>query len=231
MKISGITKFTLIDFPEKVSCIIFTAGCNFRCGYCHNSEYVLPEKLKNISLIPEKAVFNFLEKRKGLLEGVSICGGEPTIHKDLPTFCKKVKDIGYSIKLDTNGQNPKMIKQLLDNKVIDYIAMDIKNPVGEFAKIVGTNVNEKHYLESIELIKNSNINHEFRTTVIKGIHNNEKIEKIAKYIRGAKNYNLQNYKSGDTLNPTFEGKSFSEQELIILKKLAQKYVNNVKIKS
>jgi len=233
MLISWINKFSLIDYPWKTSCIIFTPGCNFRCGFCHNSEFVLPEKLKKVynNLIPEKAIFNFLEKRKGLLNWVSICGWEPTIHKDLPEFCKKVKDKWFLVKLDTNGQSPDMIEYLLDNKLIDYIAMDIKNEVWNFSKSSWIELDEKPYLKSIQLILSSNIDYEFRTTVIKWIHNKKIIENISKYIQWCKWYYLQNYKSGNTLDKYFNWESFNEIELEEFKIIWKKYIEKVWIRN
>ncbi|QFR39666.1 anaerobic ribonucleoside-triphosphate reductase activating protein [Candidatus Gracilibacteria bacterium 28_42_T64] len=233
MLISGITKFSLIDFPGKVSCIIFTPGCNFRCDFCHNPEFVLPEFLKkNLkSLIFEKAFLAFLEKRKGLLEGVSICGGEPTLQKDLYIFCKKIKDMGFLVKLDTNGRDPEVLQKLLDNNLLDYVAMDMKNPFGKLHEIVGVNESEEEYKKSVKILLNSKIAYEFRTTVIKGIHTEEDIENIAKNIEGAQNYFLQNYRSGNTLKKDFTGKSFQMQELEQLKNISKKYVRNIGIRA
>ncbi len=233
MQISAVNKFSLIDYPGKSSAIVFTPWCNFRCPFCHNSEFVLPEKLKDIykSLIPEEAVFNFLETRKWLLEGVSICWGEPSMQKDLKDFCAKVKSMWFLVKLDTNGRAPKLIKQLLDEKLVDYIAMDVKNEVWKFRDIVWIELDENPYLESIKLLLNSDIDYEFRTTVIKWFHNKEIIENIAKYISGAKSYYLQNYKWWNTLNPNFEWQSFNETELEYLKTIASKYIKNVWIRN
>ena len=233
MLISWINKFSLIDYPWKTSCIIFTPGCNFRCSFCYNSEFVLPEKLKEVynNIISEKAVFNFLEKRKWLLNWVSICGWEPTIHNNLPEFCKKVKEMWFFVKLDTNGQSPEMIKELLDKKLVDYIAMDIKNEVWKFSESIWVELDEKPYLESIKLIMNSDIDYEFRTTVIKGVHNKKIIENIAKYIIWAKTYYLQNYKLAKTLDPDFKWESFSENELEKFKNIWEKYIEKVWIRN
>ena len=233
MLISAINKFSLIDYPWQISCIVFTAGCNFRCGFCHNSEFVLPEKLKEVykTLIPDKAIFNFLEKRKWLLSWVSICGWEPTIHNDLPEFCREVKKMWFLIKLDTNGQSPEMINYLLNNKLVDYIAMDIKNEVWKFSESAWVKLDEKPYLESIRLILDSNIDYEFRTTVIKWVHNINIIENIAKYIIWAKAYYLQNYKSEKTLDKNFKWESFSENELKKLKSIGEKYIKEVWIRN
>ena len=233
MQISAINKFSLIDYPWQICCIIFTAWCNFRCGFCHNSEFVLPEKLAKIKkyFIPEKAILNFLEKRSGFLSWVSICWWEPTIYKDLPNFCKKVKKMWYLVKLDTNGKAPEMIKKLLEQKLVDYIAMDIKNEIWKFSISAWINIEEKPYLKSIKLIMNSNIDHEFRTTVIKWVHNKKTIENISKHISGAKNYYLQNYKSANTLDKNFVWESFSLIELEELKKIWEKYIFKIWIRN
>lgn len=234
MEISWINKFSLIDYPRQTSCIVFTPWCNFRCPFCHNSDFVLPEKLKEIykNLIPEQAVLNFLEQRQWKLTWVSICWWEPTLQKDLYDFCKKVKDMWYLVKLDTNGRDPKIIKKLMDDKLVDYVAMDIKHEIWSFKKIAWiTKLDENPYLESINLLLKSNIDYEFRTTIIKWIHTEKIIENIAKYIAWAKNYNLQNYKPWNTLDKDFAWDSFLISELKILKAIARKYVQNVKVRN
>lgn len=233
VQISWINKFSLIDYPWEISCIIFTPGCNFRCGFCHNSQFVLPEKLKDVykTLIPEKAVLKFLEQRVGKLTGVSICWWEPTLQKGLVEFCEKVKKLGYLIKLDTNGRDPDVIKKLIDWKLVDYIAMDIKNEVWKFSVSAWIELDEKPYLESIKLLLGSDIDYEFRTTVIKGVHDEKIIENIAKYISWAKNYFLQNYKWWNTLDENFKWESFSLTELKKFKNIAEKYIKKVWIRN
>jgi len=233
VQISWINKFSLIDFPWEISCIIFTPGCNFRCGFCHNSEFVLQSKLKDTykTLIPERAVFNFLEKRKWNLTWISICWGEPTLQKDLIDFCKKVKKIWYKIKLDTNWRSPKIIKKLIKKGLVDYIAMDIKHEIWKFSISAGIQIDETPYLESIKVIMDSDIDYEFRTTVIKWVHDENTIENITKYIEGSKKYFLQNYIWWNTLDENFKGEGFFEEELKLLKNIAEKYVGEVWIRS
>lgn len=134
MIISGLQKLTLIDYPNKVACVVFTLGCNLRCRFCHNPEFVLPEKIRAIQdqILREKSFFDFLESRRGLLDGVSVCGGEPTIHSDLPRFLREIKKRGFLVKLDTNGRYPLVLQKILDEKLVDYIAMDIKHTWGKY---------------------------------------------------------------------------------------------------
>ena len=172
MLISWIQKTTLLDFPGKVACIIFTAWCNLRCKYCHNSNLVLPEKLKKImEFIDEKIFFNFLKTKIWILDGVVICWWEPTIQKDLECFCQKIKDMWFLVKVDTNWQNPHILKTLLNKNVVDYIAMDIKWDFNNLENLVWISLEKNLYQESVEIIKNqSHIDYEFRTTLIKNYH-------------------------------------------------------------
>lgn len=226
MQIAGIQKFSLIDYPGKIATVIFTLGCNFRCPYCHNPEFVSEEYKEEIikNIIAEEIFFRFLEKRKGLLDGVSICWWEPTLQKNLSNFCKRVKELGFFVKLDTNGTNPKILKSLVDNKLLDYIAIDIKNPLEKYEEITWFKGNIEGIKESIEIIKNSSLEYEFRTTCIAWFHNQEDIENIAKTLAWAKLYYLQNYKPWNTLEKDFFGKSFLLKELQIFQDIAQKYV-------
>lgn len=230
MLISGIKKTTLLDYPGKVSCIIFTAGCNLRCQYCHNSEFVLPEKIKLIKdFIPEEIFFNFLKTKIWLLDGVVICWWEPTLQKDLEAFCQKIKDMWFLVKLDTNWQNPDILKKLLEKNLLDYIAMDIKWDYDNLEDLIWKYDKQK-YFESIKLIKNSDIDGEFRTTLIKNYHSLDDFETVVKQITGAKKYFLQNYKWGNTLQEDFDGKSFLSWELIDFKNIALQYVEKCTIR-
>lgn len=230
MLISGIKKTTLLDYPGKVSCIIFTAGCNLRCQYCHNSEFVLPEKIKLIKdFIPEEIFFNFLKTKIWLLDGVVICWWEPTLQKDLEAFCQKIKDMWFLVKLDTNWQNPDILKKLLEKNLLNYIAMDIKWDYDNLEDLIWKYDKQK-YFESIKLIKNSDIDGEFRTTLIKNYHSLDDFETVVKQITGAKKYFLQNYKWGNTLQEDFDGKSFLSWELIDFKNIALQYVEKCTIR-
>lgn len=214
IKIGGLQKLTLIDFPGKLACTVFCLGCNFRCPFCYSSELVLPEKIKKQPTISEKDFFIFLKKRKGFLEGVCLGGGEPTINKDLPNFIKKIKKLGYAVKLDTNGSNPEMLKDLIDpppllrpksgGGLIDYVALDIKAPKEKYEKITGRKVDIKKIEKSIKILKENKISYEFRTTVVPTILRKEDILKIAKWMKGASRYYLQNFRSEKTIDPKFE---------------------------
>jgi len=232
MLISGIHTLTLLDYPSHVACILFTAGCNFRCGYCHNAEFVLPEKIKEImgDMIPEEKIFNFLETRKGKLEGVVISGGEPTIHPDLPDFIRKVKSMGFLVKLDTNGTNPKMLKQLFDEKLLDYVAMDAKASPERYKELTGMQNNFSDIESSRDLILYSGVAHELRTTVIKGWHDEAEILKIAQWCQGVQKYTFQNFRPQKTLDPAWGKYSgFTGEELQELKKIAERFVEKVEV--
>lgn len=228
MVIGGFQKLTLIDFPGRIAATIFLAGCNFRCSFCYNRELVLPKEIKKQPKISEKEFFDFLKERKGLLEGVCLTGGEPTIYKDLPIFIRKIKKLGYLVKLDTNGSNPKMLKKLIDEKLIDYIAMDIKAPLKcqmsnvkcqSYDKATGVKADLKKIKKSIEIIKSSGVDYEFRTTVVPGIHTRENILQIAKDISPAKKYYLQNFRPEKTVDPKFEKiKPYPQEYLLEIQK-------------
>ena len=204
MEIGGLQKLTLIDYPGKIACTAFLINCNFRCPFCYASELVLPEKIKNQPRTPEKDFFNFLKERKGLLEGAVICGGEPCINKNLPQFLKKIKKLEYSVKLDTNGSNPEMLKALIKKKLIDYVAMDIKAPKEKYEKVVGKKINIKNIEKSIKILKEGKIDYEFRTTLTPNLIEKKDILKIARWISGAPKYYLQNFRAEKTINPKFE---------------------------
>jgi pyruvate formate lyase activating enzyme len=227
MLIGGIQKTTFLDYPGKVATLLFTVGCNLRCQFCYNKEFVLPAEIKkNMSnYINQQAIYNFLETRKWLIDGVVICGGEPTLQKDLYECIYTIKQMGFLVKLDTNGRDPDMIARLIEEKLIDYIAMDIKDCPYTWWKLVGSNEKFATYQKTANIILASNIDYEFRTTVIKWYHTTTKIIEIAKSIQGAKKYALQNFQIPKTLlNPYFKGKSFSVIELQDLKEIIEPYV-------
>lgn len=191
MRIGGLIKFSLVDYPGRTAAIVFTQGCNFRCPFCHNPELVIPECFS--SPLPEEDFFSFLYRRKGLLEGVVVSGGEPTIHQDLPEFLKKIKEMDYLVKLDTNGSQPGMLKECLALKLLDYIAMDIKAPLEKYKYVSGIECDIDKIQESIELIRDSNVAHEFRTTVVKRFHSPEDFIKMSSLSGEEGSYKLQTF--------------------------------------
>lgn len=200
MIIGGIQKTSLIDFAPKISCVLFTAGCNFDCPYCHNPELV---KAPFTSIATEEIVA-FLEKRQSLLDGVVITGGEPTLQKDLPAFCEKIKSLGFLLKLDTNGSRPEIVRSLIKNRQVDYIAMDVKTLPDHYFPHIAQHTSPETILKSIHLIRNSGISHEFRTTCVKPFVDTDIIKKIARLINGADLFVLQQAAIGDTvLRPEF----------------------------
>ena len=209
MIIDGFEQLTLLDYPEHLACMIFTRGCNFKCPYCQNSSLIRYNK--EPGKFSEEEILEFLKTRKGKLEGIVISGGEPTIQKGLVDFIKKVKELGFLVKLDTNGSNPKVLKELLDNNLVDYIAMDIKNDLEDYELVTDCKVNIKAIKESINLISNSKIDYEFRTTIMKECHKLSNLKKIIELIKNKKYY-IQNFEvSDDVINKSLS--SFTTEEL------------------
>ena len=189
MVIAGIQKLTLLDYPGKTALLVFAQGCNFRCPFCHNKDLI---KRNSVSNIDKNEIISYLKKRKKLLDGVCITGGEPLINSDIMDFIKEIKNLGYLVKIDTNGSNPEMLKKLVDENMIDYIAMDIKTDFSNYDKLSGVNdVNTENIKQSIKLIKSSGVDHEFRTTIVKEYHSIDEFTKIGELIKGAKKYFLQ----------------------------------------
>ncbi len=188
MKIGGLIKFTLIDFPGRPAAVVFTQGCNFRCRYCHNPELVYPHMFAEPVAMEE--IYAFLKRRQGTLEGVVVSGGEPTLHEDLPSFMGDLKAMGYATKLDTNGTRPEMLKKLLDAKLLDYIAMDIKAPLEKYSLITGVDFNPEVLRQSMDMIRNSGLEYEFRTTYDKEVLTDADISTITQRLDG-KNYRVQ----------------------------------------
>jgi pyruvate formate lyase activating enzyme len=229
MKIKGFIKNTFIEYPGKIAAMIFLPSCNFRCSFCFNPELVSDsDKLKDID---EKEVFDFLEKQKKWVDGLVISGGEPTLHKELPDFIKKIKAMGYLVRIYTNGTNPEMLKQLINEKLIDSIAMDIKAQLTEENYEAVTNVKGilENVKKSISLIMNSSLEYEFRTTVVPSLHSENDIEEIARYIKGANLFVLQKFLPENALDEKLkELKTQSDEEMEKLVSIARKYVKDVK---
>ena len=226
MDISGIQKMTLLDFPGKCACTVFLAGCNLRCPFCHNASLVLtsPEPA-----MTEEEFFAFLKKRKGLLDGVCITGGEPTLRKDLPDFIRKIKEMGYLVKLDTNGSNPGMLGKLLEEKLLDYVAMDIKNCPDRYAATCG-NVDILPQVEQcLTLLRDSNVEYELRTTCVKPFHDTQAMEAIGKWLSGTQNYYLQAFvDSGDLVGSGVSG--FNKEEMEALRQAVLPHIPGTRIR-
>ena len=232
IEIGGFQKTTLIDYPGRVACTIFLIGCNFRCPFCYSAELVLPEKIKNQPRISEKELFDFLRERQGLLEGIVICGGEPTINKDLPEFIKKIKNLGFLVKLDTNGSNPEMLKKLIDENLVDYVAMDIKAPKEKYEMAAGVKINLADIEKSIKILKAGEVDFEFRMTVVPTLHTKEDIIRIAKWISPAKKFSLQNFRAEKTLNPGFAKiKPYPDEFLESIKKEISPYFETCEVRN
>lgn len=227
MKICGLNKTTLLDYPGCVAATVFFGGCNFRCPFCHNGDLVLQSA--QMSGYSEEEVLTFLKKRRNVLEGVCVTGGEPTLYWELPGFIKKIKALGYKVKLDTNGSNPEMLSELVESGLIDYVAMDIKAPVETYQKVCGAFVDMDKINKSVEFLKEGKVLYEFRTTVVKELHTEEDILKIGEWICGADRYYLQSYQESEKNICT----GFSEMEkekLFDLEKKLTGYVKYVKVR-
>ena len=197
MELFGLEKLSLVDYDGKVAATVFTGACNFKCGFCHNG--LLVEDVKNLKPLSEDEILFYLNTRKGILDGVCITGGEPTLHHDLPLFIEKIKKIGLSVKVDTNGTNPEMIKSLYENGLADYFAMDIKNDKENYALTIGLPKYDTEKIEkSADFFLSGNADYEFRTTLIGEYHKAENMKNIARWIKGAKRYFLQKYKDVET---------------------------------
>ena len=211
MKIHGLQKLTLLDFPGRTACTVFLGGCDFACPFCHNAEIIDGSAE---AIMDDTELLAFLEKRKGLLDGVAITGGEPTLRKDLPILLESIKSLGYKTKLDSNGNNPEMLKTLLDSKLVDYIAIDVKNSREKYALTCGKDYIDMAGIEkSIDLIKTYADDYEFRTTVIEQLHDEESFFGIGELINGAKKYFLQAFTDRDSV--VFAGFSAPDKEKML----------------
>jgi len=230
MILGGLQKLSLIDYPGKIAATVFSVGCNFSCPYCHNPELVDPEKIKEQPIISEADFFDFLADRQGLLEGICIGGGEPTMQADLPEFVKKIKGLGFLVKLDTNGTNPAALGNLINDGRVDYVAMDIKAPLEKYKKVVGENVSLENIQRSVELTRRAP-DYEFRTTVLPALLSQADILSIGRWLQGAKKFYLQQFHSGKTLDPAFiSEKPFSDEQLAKLRRLLEIFFDRCEIR-
>lgn len=229
MNIGGLHKVSLIDFPGKISAIVFLQGCNFRCPYCHNPELV-SEKLYG-PCIEEVDVLAFLEKRIGKLDAVTITGGEPTLQEGLPEFIRKVRDLGFLIKLDTNGSHSAMLRSLIEGNLLDYIAMDIKAPLHRYDRVCRVNVDKEEIQNSIRSIMDASVDYEFRTTLVKDLLSAEDIQAMGELLRGARLFVLQSFVPSKTLDDRYlDRKPLSPSELDQIKDKLGAYVKKVIIR-
>ncbi|MFC1728534.1 anaerobic ribonucleoside-triphosphate reductase activating protein [Nanoarchaeota archaeon] len=226
MKIGGFQKQSLIDYPGKVASIIFTVGCNFRCPFCHNYELLCTGKAEEFD---QEKILDYFKQNKNLLDGVVVTGGEPTLHEDLTEFIKKIKKLGLLVKLDTNGTNFEVLQKLIKEGLVDFVAIDVKNSLdfGKYNKTVG-NVLTKEQFEnvkkSLELIKGSGVEYEFRTTISKELHSEKDILQLCQDIKPAKHYSIQNFRQDNVLK-TFN--SFSEEEMVRLVEKCSSFIDSV----
>lgn len=225
MVIAGLQKTTLLDYPGKVACTIFLAGCNFSCPYCQNWEIVTGAG-EDFS---EQEILSFLSKRKGVLDGVCVTGGEPLINPDIETFISKIKDLGYSVKLDTNGSFPDKLISLSEKKLIDTVAMDIKNSLSRYEETVGRNVDKAKIDESVKYLLSDRVDYEMRTTVVKEFHDENSMLELGQWIKGAKRYFLQNFKDSDAVRYK-DLTPFTDAELKTLTDILRPFVPSVKIR-
>ena len=228
MVISGLQKLTLLDYPGRVACTVFTGGCNFRCPFCHNASLVLPERREQE--LGAQAVLDFLKKRQGVLEGVAITGGEPLLHKDISEFIAAVKALGYKVKLDTNGSFPDRLMELVEAGLVDRVAMDVKNAPERYSETVGVPADMTALERSRDFLLGGAVEYEFRTTVVKGLHTIESVRSAAEWIRGAKEYYLQQFKdSGDIIKGEGLG-AFDEKEMKAMCAAAAEFVPSVQLR-
>jgi len=225
--IKGFIETSLIDYPGKICSVLFLGGCNFKCGFCHNPEIVFGSTAD----ISPQVFFNFIKSKKGWVDSVTITGGEPTIHAKLPELINSIKSLGLLVKLDTNGTNPLMLNSLINNKMIDYIAMDIKSPLSSYHKITNSKVNTELIKQSINLIRGSGVDYEFRTTIIPSFIDQKGLLEICDLIKGSKKYVLQQYRSFKTLNEEFPKESYTINELNNLLKLIKPYFHKVELRA
>lgn len=227
MKIHGLQKMTLLDFPGRVACTVFLGGCDFRCPFCHNFE-LADGSAKPV--MEEEELLAFLRKRQGLLDGVAFTGGEPCLHKDLPALMRKIRELGFAVKLDTNGYHPRLLKEILDEGLIDYAAMDIKNTPQKYALTCGvSDISMDTIRESIALLMNSNIDYEFRTTVVEEFHQAEDFHGIGELIRGARHYYLQCFTDRDSV-PFGNLHAPTREALEAYAEIAKQYVSDTSIR-
>ena len=228
MQIFGFNKTTLLDFPEHVACTVFTGGCNFRCPFCQNGDLVLHGG--SLPVLDEEEVFRVLRKRKGILTGVCVTGGEPTLQRDLDVFLSRVKELGYLVKLDSNGYRPEVLQSLCERGLVDYFAMDIKSSPENYARTAGVKELDMGLIrESVDFIRSCGLDYEFRTTVVRELHSSGDFLSIGEWLKGCKAYFLQSYvESAGVICKEFS--SYSKEELEEFVMLLKPYIDNVSLR-
>jgi len=227
--IKGYLHMSLIDYSGKIVSLVFLPRCNFRCPFCFNVDLV--NDSDSLKMVEPEEIFEHLKSQKKWLDGICITGGEPTLHKGLPEFIKEIKKLGFLVKLDTNGTNPEMLENLVKNKLVDYIAMDIKGPLEKYRKITRSEVDEKTIQKSVDIIRNSGIDYEFRTTAVPKILSKKEMEEIGKWLKGSKKYCLQQFRSGKTLDKKYENeKPYTPDELKELAEIARPFFDIVEVR-
>lgn len=228
MHIGGIQKLSLLDYPDRTSCTIFTVGCNYRCPFCHNASLIQgPHAVQEITL-PE--IMDFLKKRAGLLDGVCISGGEPLLQEGLENFLREIKALGFSVKVDTNGSNPQKLKQLIDGKLVDYVAMDVKNAPDRYGETIGIQGYDLTPVkDSVSLLLSGTVPYEFRTTVVREFHTDKDILSIARWMEGARSYYLQSFvDSGNVLKSGLHG--YPKEEMQCFQNLVRPLIPSVELR-
>lgn len=229
MIIKGLQKLTLLDFPGRVACTLFTAGCNFRCPFCHNASLVLKERDRGDGIIDTEEFFSFLSSRRGMLSGVCISGGEPTLMPDLIPFAQRIKSLGYAVKLDTNGYRPEVLEDIVGRGLVDYVAMDIKSSREGYARLVGVDVDISKIERSAAFLMSGAVPFEFRTTVVGDMHTVEDFHSIGRWLRGEEKYFLQDFRdSGDVICDGLYG--YDKKDLIYLLNVLKTYIPNAQLR-
>ncbi len=229
MRIAGLQKLTLLDYPHQVACTVFTCGCNFRCPFCHNASLVLPERSADEGLDAD-SVLAFLSKRQGILDGVCVTGGEPLLHEELPDFLRQVRALGYRIKLDTNGSLPERLRALLEEGLVDRVAMDVKNAPDRYAETAGVRTDLSALERSRDLLLEGRTAYEFRTTVVRGLHTEESLRGAAEWIAGAREYYLQQFRDSGDLIAAAGLEAFTDEEMRTLLEAVRPIVPAVRLR-
>lgn len=222
MKLGGLQKLTLLDYPGKMACTVFLPGCNFRCPFCHNASFVVPEQLEKETGIEEEELFRFLKRRQGILEGVCVTGGEPLLHPEIFSLLAKIKELGYPVKLDTNGSFPDRLKKAVDKRLVDFVAMDLKNSREGYPETIGRETIDLNKIEeSVSFLLGGYVDYEFRTTFVKEYHGERQVRQMADWILGAKAWYFQNFVDSGYLVGEKKLHGFSKEELEELLNIAK----------